>query len=272
MDGGIDDNRRAGPGDRLRTARERRDLSVRDAAKRLRLDPSVIEAIEADNFAALPAPIFVKGYLNAYARLLGIPPEDCIAEYTAAVDGAVPPPLVIRKGTGDGIESSSSHRVVLVTWLVALVAIAMVVLWWYARPEPAVEATPVVSEPPRTRVAVPIDAGIEANADDTVAIEPVPVPEVQLERVPPPADAAPGVTVRLSYRAESWTEIVDATGARLYFDLARAGAVVEVTGEPPLAVFLGNSPAVDIQVDGRRFDQSRYNRSGNVARFSIDAP
>ena len=263
MDGGVDDNRRAGPGDRLRTARERRGLSARDAATRLRLDPAVIAALEADDFAALPAPIFVKGYLNAYARLLGLPPEECIAEYTAAVDGAVPPPLVIRRGTGDGFERSSSSRVALVSWLVALLAIAMVVLWWYARP-----ATPArtVSEPaPEQVVAVPTE-----TPSDPVVLERV--PDVTLDRVPPPATDAPRVTVRLSYRAESWTEIVDATGERLYFDLARAGTVVEVAGEPPLAVFLGNSPAVSIEVDGQRFDQSRFNRSGNVARFSIGAP
>ncbi|MEX0900879.1 MAG: RodZ domain-containing protein [Gammaproteobacteria bacterium] len=272
MDGGVDDSRRAGPGDRLRSARERRGLSVRDAATRLRLDPSVIEAIEADNFAALPAPIFVKGYLNAYARLLGIPAEDCIAEYTAAVDGAVPPPLVIRRGTGDGIESSSNRRIALVSWLVALVAIAMVVLWWYARPAPTpdVQAPPtrVASEPVHEPIADPIEVLADAAVDTVV---PERVPEVVPERVPAPT-AASDIAVRFTYRAESWTEIVDASGTRLYFDLARAGSVVEVAGEPPLAVFLGNSPGVDIEVDGRRFDQSRYNRSGNVARFSIDPP
>src|SRR5690606_6474082 len=198
VDGGVDDSRRAGPGGRLRNARERRGLSVRDAATRLRLDPSVIDAIEADNFAALPAPIFVKGYLNAYARLLGLSPEDCVAEYTAAVDGAVPPPLVIRRGTGDGIESSSSRRIAIVSWLVAIVAIAMVVLWWYARPTPVVETTPVtrpqpqpsvVSEPPR---AEPVDA-----VDEAIVLEPI--PDVELDRVPPPVAVVPGITVRFSY-------------------------------------------------------------------------
>lgn len=265
MDGDVEDNRRAGPGDRLRTAREQRGLSVREAATRLRLDPSVIDALEADNFAALPAPIFVKGYLNAYARLLGLPPEECIAEYTAAVDGAVPPPLVIRRGTGDGIEPSSLRRVALVSWLVALAAVAMVVLWWLSRPEPVVEPVPAVQAP----ILPPIEPAREPVADP-VEVEPDDADDaIMLETVPDVVE--PNLTVRFFYRAESWTEIVDATGTRLYFDLARAGSVVEVEGEPPLSVFLGNSPAVDIEVDGRRFDQSRYNRSGNVARFTIDA-
>ena len=261
----ADAGRRAGPGDRLRSARERRGLSVRDAAAHLRLDPAVITALEADDYAALPAPIFVKGYLGAYARLLGIPADECVAEYTAAVDGAPPPPLVVRRGTGDGFETPSASRVSLVSWLVALAAVAMVVLWWYA-PRQSDAPAPVAE------TVQPLPVPEPAAADAEPALEPVLEPVSQpdptpTETQPPPAVAE--VTARFSYRDASWTEIVDADGDRLYFDLARAGSVVEVSGTPPLSVFLGNSPAVDIEVDGRPFDQSRYDRAGNVARFRL---
>ena len=269
----ADAGRRAGPGDRLRSARERRGLSVRDAAAHLRLDPAVITALEADDYAALPAPIFVKGYLGAYARLLGIPADECVAEYTAAVDGAPPPPLVVRRGTGDGFEGSASSRVSLVSWLVALVAIAMVVLWWYA-PQGFGPTTTVSDEPRPVPVPVTVpepeaDRAPGPDADAAVDAPAEPVADTVLERVPEPAVAT--ITARFSYREASWTEIVDADGDRLYFDLARAGSVVEVSGTPPLSVFLGNSPAVDIVVDGRPFDQSRYDRAGNVARFRLGA-
>ena len=261
----ADADRRAGPGDRLRCARERRGLSVRDAAAQLRLDSAVITALEADDYAALPAPIFVKGYLNAYARLLGIPPDECVAEYTAAVDGAPPPPLVVRRGTGDGLEAASSSRVAFVSWLVALVAVVMVVLWWYA---------------PRESAPVREDVQPMTIPETAIDDDPAPVLEPVLEPAPEPAPAevrqqspgVPQVTARLSYADASWTEIVDADGQRLYFDLARAGSVVEVSGTPPLSVFLGNSPAVAIEVDGRPFDQTRYNRAGNVARFRLGTP
>ena len=117
MDEPAETHRRIGPGDRLRSARERRGLSVRDAAASLRLDPAVITALEADDYAALPAPIFVKGYLNAYTRLLGLPADECIAEYTAASNGAAPPPLVIRRGTGDDIDGWNVDRQGIVSLL-----------------------------------------------------------------------------------------------------------------------------------------------------------
>lgn len=267
MDEVADDSRRPGPGDRLRTTRERRGLSVRDAAQRLRLDVSVIDALEADDFARLPAPIFVKGYLNAYGKLLGLPSDELIAEYTAATDAA-PPPLVVRRGTGEDIDSAASRRILRIGWLVvALVAVVGAAGWWYQQQrEP--EAAPVEpAQRPARDVTMPIRVPVEAAVDEAPAASAAAAADD--EPVLEPVPAPPGIAVRFAYREESWTEIVDATGERLYFDLARAGSVVEVSGEPPLSVFLGNSPGVDIQVDGRPFDQSRYNRAGNVARFRL---
>lgn len=275
MDEVADDSRRRGPGDRLRTTRERRGLTVKDAARHLRLDPSVIDALEADDFARLSAPIFIKGYLNAYGKLLGLPPDELVAEYVAATDTA-PPPLVIRRGTGDDIDSPTSRRILRIGWLVAALVAVAAAAWWYQQrsSEDDAAATTVrgtTADLPVARQEVPLPQRVpepapDPTADATSADTPVTdaVPEPVAERVAPPR-----LNVRLSIREESWVEIVDATGERLYFDLARAGNVIEVAGEPPLAVFLGNSPGVDIEVDGRRFDQSRYNRAGNVARFRL---
>lgn len=258
MDGGIDDGRRAGPGDRLRTAREKRGLAVRDVTTRLKLDTAVIVALEADDFAALPAPIFVKGYLNAYCRLLNLPTAECIAEYERAVDGAAPPPLVIRRGTGDGIESSPSRVVVLVLLLFLLLA-ALAVSWWFARPVLAPATTAVAEGPVVVSTPLP-QPEVEPQAELVTAAPPVDEPV---------AAPVPTTTVRLVFREDSWTEVTDAHGERLYFDLARAGATVERAGEPPIAVFLGNAPGVEVVVDGRPFDLRPYTRSGNVARFTL---
>lgn len=278
MDGGADDSRRPGPGDRLRTTRERRGLSVKDAARQLRLDPGVIDALEADDYARLSAPIFIKGYLNAYGRLLGLPPDELVAEYVAATDTA-PPPLVIRRGTGDDIDSPTSRRILRIGWLVAALVIVAVAAWWWLQQRDAtptedvalpVRTTPARVPAPRTEEPLPQrvpEPQPEAPTSQTSLTPPPAATEPALERVEPAP--APSVSARFSFREESWVEIVDATGERLYFDLARAGSVVAVSGEPPLSVFLGNSPGVEIEVDGRPFDQSRYNRAGNVARFRL---
>lgn len=250
-----------GPGYRLREARTRRGLSVIEVARNLRLDPKIITAMEADDYPALPAPLFVKGYLNQYCRLLGLPGDECVAEYERGIGGVAPPPLVVRRGAGDEIAPEASP-VLAITLLVAALAVVMVVLWWFARtdappPEPAAVTR---SAPPPVAATVELEAQQsepEVDPPPPVATAPVERATVELTRV------------RLEFREESWTEVVDADGRRLFFDLARAGTAVEVRGVAPISVFLGNAPSVRITVDGLAFDQSRFVRSGNVARFTL---
>ena len=66
----------AGPGAGLRLAREQLGLTQQQAAEQLTVDVSVITALDADDFAALGADVFVKGHLRRYAALLGLPDGD----------------------------------------------------------------------------------------------------------------------------------------------------------------------------------------------------
>lgn len=68
-----------GPGSQLRKARERQGLDQGKVAAQLHLNQSLIQALEWDDYENLPAPVFVKGYLRNYARLLGVN-EDSVIE------------------------------------------------------------------------------------------------------------------------------------------------------------------------------------------------
>ena len=71
------------PGGMLRAERERRGYSVQYAAEDLHLDVWVIEALEANRFAALGAPVYAKGHLRRYAMLLGLAPATVLERYEA---------------------------------------------------------------------------------------------------------------------------------------------------------------------------------------------
>jgi len=80
-------------GRRLAHAREARKLSIEKVADSLHLDVRMVAALERDDQAALPSPIFVKGYLRGYARLVGLPAEELVSEYTTLA--GEPPPLTV---------------------------------------------------------------------------------------------------------------------------------------------------------------------------------
>jgi cytoskeleton protein RodZ len=68
----------------------------REVARHLGLNPTLIEAIENDHFDRLGPPVFVRGYLTRYARLLNLPESDVLERYRLQSNaGLAPPPLKV---------------------------------------------------------------------------------------------------------------------------------------------------------------------------------
>jgi len=65
----------------LRQYREARKLSVEDLVAKTKIRPSILEALEEDRFADLPAPVFLKGFLRQLAKCLGLDPAVVCREY-----------------------------------------------------------------------------------------------------------------------------------------------------------------------------------------------
>jgi len=82
-------------GARLMAAREARKLDIDTVAAELKLDVAVVRALENDDRQALPAAIFVQGYLRSYARLLGLPEQELVHDYTASL--GAPRPLTVQR-------------------------------------------------------------------------------------------------------------------------------------------------------------------------------
>lgn len=68
-------------GERLKKEREKKGMTLEDVHSRLRIHPAVLFNIEENNFEALPAPIYTKGFIKRYGEFLEINPEELITEY-----------------------------------------------------------------------------------------------------------------------------------------------------------------------------------------------
>lgn len=115
-------------GRQLRAARERMGLGQVQAAERLHVDTSVIEALETGSFKALGAPVFARGHLHRYAELLGVDERPLQDSYAATREALAPPDL-----TALPHPSPQSTRATPSRWPLVLLAAALVVaavLWW----------------------------------------------------------------------------------------------------------------------------------------------
>ena len=71
-------------------------LELREAARHLMLNPTIVQAIEADDFARLGPPVFVRGYLSRYARLLDMPDHEVLERFRQQTHvSQEPPPLKV---------------------------------------------------------------------------------------------------------------------------------------------------------------------------------
>lgn len=68
-------------GNELREIREWRGLTIEEVSARTKISTSNIRFLETSNFAFLPAPVYVKGFLRTYAKLLQIDAEKLVADY-----------------------------------------------------------------------------------------------------------------------------------------------------------------------------------------------
>jgi cytoskeleton protein RodZ len=185
-----------GPGRRLRAARQARKLELERVANLLHLKPSLVAALEQDNYDALPGSVFVLGYVRNYARLLNLDPEPLLAqlrrsEPQPAEPVRARPPRRARRQMGSG------HLLVRLVTLTVVAAVAgLSFVWWQnQRPNPYQELASGVSVSGNLDLAAAEvdsepapDAGpAAAAAEPQTEAEPVPAVAAAM---PPPAEPA----------------------------------------------------------------------------------
>lgn len=102
-----------GIGEELRDARLGRGYSMEDCQRATRISRRYLEALEGEDFSALPAPVFARGFLRSYAQYLGLDPTALVARFPAnprAPGGAQPdPPRTRRDVSPIRLESAAPY-------------------------------------------------------------------------------------------------------------------------------------------------------------------
>lgn len=110
------------PGEYLKRERELRGVSIKDIFEATRVPLKYLEALEADNYEALPHITFVKGYIKSYAKCLGLDETDAVLRYEIFLREKVdmgrnekkespqPPDLPKKKPAPKAPESAGSDR------------------------------------------------------------------------------------------------------------------------------------------------------------------
>ena len=78
-------------GEYLKRERESRNLTLKEVSKSTKIREQLLGAIERNQYELLSSPVYVKGFLDAYARYLGLDPNDIILRYQRYLENVAPP-------------------------------------------------------------------------------------------------------------------------------------------------------------------------------------
>jgi cytoskeleton protein RodZ len=236
-------------GERLRKAREAAGYSLADVSARSRMPIRVLEQLESGDWDSLGAPVFVRGHVRSYARVLGLTLED--QSLPSPLTTSQIPSLVSHVHTPRyrHVAESLARRAVYVVLTVALV----VPVWLATRSQ--FQAQGPAIEP----LDVPAAVGAEAAAPEPMVASIAPLPS----RVEPTRAA-----VVLEFGGESWVQLFDARGEVLEKGLVRAGERRELPAGT--RVILGNAAAVQAKRGESVVDLAPYSQA-NVARFTLSS-
>jgi cytoskeleton protein RodZ len=275
----------------LKAAREAASLSIDEVSRSLKLAPRQIQAIEQQNFTALPARTFVRGFTRNYARLLNIDADTVLA--------ALPPegPQTISLAASS-VKTSTHVMPVLPPygektvqpqtwkWLLAIVVLAIIATVFFFWPQimallPKHDAVKAAHD-----TVVSIIAGetkplpVHQEDGNIHAITPIitPLSETAVDPVISPNASATVATAMNSEEAElilhftgdSWIEVRDKHGQIIYYELAKSGSKKNLLGAPPFSLALGNSDAVTVTLRGEKIDLSNQNKQEGVSRLTLE--
>jgi len=92
------------PGERLQEVREARGLSLADLAQETKIPEKLLAALEQDEYPRLSGELYVKSFLQTYARALELDPREVLEPYYRRVDAAGktprPEPPVLEQDLG----------------------------------------------------------------------------------------------------------------------------------------------------------------------------
>ena len=268
-------------GQRFRHAREKAQLSLESVSRQLRLPVAVIEAIEKEDWSRLGAPIYVQSHVGSYARLLGLP-----AELVDEIARSKPAPQLVTVGVGSPVRRMIDHSVMKLAYLAMTVVIAgsVVMLAMHFQAPPIISQVlpldPPASMPESRAAATPAKpdttahntlptavAATSANPQSPANPSPADAPVMASLAPSLPVAAAQNSGVLLSFRGESWAEILDSAGQRVERGLIAAGTERRFAAGQVARITLGNADAVDVTVDGQPLDLATYSNA-NVAHFT----
>jgi cytoskeletal protein RodZ len=239
----------AGLGDEFRAAREARHLSLSDVSEQIHIRSVYLQSLEDEDWKAIAAPVYVRGFIRTYARFLGLDPEHAVGRFNATLgDG--------HKGSDPVLAAPARRRrPSFALWAAVVIAVLLVGFVGYSYFE--------FQETDRSSAVSVVDS---ASAPASEASNPAPDTAAPIAEAPAAAAPAPGATetaaalppgtkrsngkLEVHLTESSWL-LVKVDGNKMLEGTFPAGTTRDFAGARDVTIRTGNAGGVDLRLNGK---------------------
>ncbi len=278
------------PGNILLQARLQSGLTQEQVAKELYMTVAKVKALEADDYSRLSSDTFARGYIRAYANLVKVDVVVALAAYDKLMENLKPAFTVQNSvaATAEGGQRGTWQFLIVIAAF--LVGLWLISVWFFDNHSESDYPLAVASVPSVTAEQAH-ESSAESSVNDmslasasgnglTDVVNPAvgasnsslatsvgvsssdATVAAQISASPVSAQADVNASVKknsldeitFSFRAECWLEVSDSRGDVLATELEPAGGKIKLLGRAPFNVKLGNAPAVNIELNGKKVD------------------
>ncbi|AUZ05773.2 MULTISPECIES: helix-turn-helix domain-containing protein [Vitreoscilla] len=265
----------------LKAKRLDKKIAIGEVAERLKFTAKKIESLESGDYKGLPEPIFIKGFIKAYARFLEIDNDTLGQLLNQAFPEQASKNVTSTSSSEnrDGLNFQDQQKPFRLPKWLPLVGVLIVVViaigFWQSKS----------SEQTRTQEKSTLEVGEVAQpALDNPNVQIVPMASTSASAVeastPEPAAASAAVAasgteavadgvLHIKVRYRSNLIVTDADGTPLHSGIVAANSVHQFKGKTPYQVRIGYATGSEVNFNDQKIDVQKHYVDGKTAAFTV---
>jgi len=272
----------------LKSQREKKEFTIEEICIELKLDKDIILDIENGNFDNFKNYLFLKGYIRNYANFLGV--QVSLPEVEIKKNKKVSS----RKKPSWNLIGNKKKYIYLITFLIFILMLSTFSNknknLGYEISSSSIDAKNIDIEKKENNIPIKTtdlksntahkeskniqDINMDENkillekssdSDDNPSSNNDNSENISIEPIHPVND----VFLEITYKGDSWTEIIDSKGDIIFFDLVKRGKTIKFNILAPFEILLGDATVVNIKYNNKLISIPYFNPDTNVGKIKI---
>ena len=271
----------------LKSQRKKKELTVEEVCIELRLDREIILDLEAGNFNNFKSYLFLKGYIKNYAKFLGVDVNLTESEMKKNKK------ISFKKESDEYSKKNKKVSIFIITILIFILIfyifnsqfknldidnknINIEKIGNNIPIKPIDTNNDLLEEEYKNAQEIHIDNNkifLEKSFDNNDNLSSLNNNDVNSEnvRIDPntSANTAYDVFLEITYKGDSWTEIINSKGDIIFFDLVKRGKTIKFNILAPFEILLGDATVVDVKYNNKIISIPYFNPDTSVGKIKV---